>query len=367
MKRLLCIVGGMNAGGAETFLMKLYRALDKSEYQMDFATAVDGVYDSEIRSLGGQIYRIPPKSKSPMQNFNAIRELVQQHGYQYVLRVSQHSLSSLELLAAKRGGAKVLAFRSSNSRTMGGVPAEILHKIFMPLVQNVPNVKIAPSTEAAEFMFGKNCVAQQGVLLLKNGLNTQAFRFQMEKREKARTILGLDGKYVIGHVGRFSRQKNHDFLLDIFYEWKKQEKDSALVLVGEGELRESIEHKVQKSGLADSVVFAGVRNDIAELLAAFDCFVFPSFYEGMPNTVIEAQTSGLPCLISDTITKEAKITDLVTYLPLSASAREWAQAIALQRQRGTVERERYADIVRSAHYDIADCTRLFTEKIFQQE
>mgnify|MGYP001624405131 CR=1 FL=1 len=159
-KRILCIVGSMNAGGAETFLMKIYRNLDRTKYQMDFCVSIDspGVYDEEIYSLGGKIVHTSPKSKGFIKSFNSIKNIVKTNKYKYVMRVSQHSLSGLELLAAKLGGARVTIFRSSNTQTGGGKLNRILHSICLPLTMLVPEIKIAPSTEAAEFMFGKNCV-----------------------------------------------------------------------------------------------------------------------------------------------------------------------------------------------------------------
>ena len=156
MKRLLCIVGSMNRGGAETFLMKIYRALDKTNYQMDFAVTGKGLYDEEIESLGGKMWTIRPKSEGLVRNFLGIKSLVRKQDYQSVLRISQNSLSALELYAAKLGGAKIRAFRSSNSQSVNGTKREdIVHKLFMFMPRFFANVKIAPSTEAAEFMFGK--------------------------------------------------------------------------------------------------------------------------------------------------------------------------------------------------------------------
>ena len=168
-KRLLCIVGSMNVGGAETFLMKIYRVLDKTRFQMDFAVATntEGVYDKEIVSLGGRIYHITPKSSGIIKNYNSIKHIVKEKKYKYVLRTSQHSLSALELLAAKSGGAKIRVFRSSNSNTTTGSNKQlILHNIckFMPML--FANIRIAPSTKAAEFMFGKDCIKKGNALSL---------------------------------------------------------------------------------------------------------------------------------------------------------------------------------------------------------
>lgn len=223
-KRLLCIVGGMNAGGAETFLMKVYRALDKGKYQMDFYvfSQEEGFYDQEIISMGGKIFHSVPKSKGFIKSFTAIKETVRRGKYDYVMRVSQHSISTFDLLAAKQGGAKTLIYRSSNSGTGGGSVSRILHELFKWLTMSIPTIRIAPSTEAAEFMFGKNCIKKGNAVILKNAIQVENFTFDQEKRDKIRRAFKIEDKFVIGHVGRFNDQKNHSFLVDVFEELVKK-------------------------------------------------------------------------------------------------------------------------------------------------
>jgi glycosyltransferase involved in cell wall biosynthesis len=327
LKRILCIVGGMDAGGAETFLMKVYRVLDKTKYQMDFyvASQAEGFYDQEIISMGGKIFRSIPKSKGVFKSFIALKDTVKKQKYNYVMRVSQHSLSTLDLLAAKMGGAKFLVYRSSNSATGGGAVNRTLHVLFKWLPMTVPTIKIAPSTEAAEFMFGKNCVKRSKVKLIKNAIAIDDFIFNQEIRDKIRKDFNIDDKFVVGHIGRFNFQKNHSFLIDIFSEIIKKHANSVLILIGKGELEDEIKNKIKSLALADKVIFTGVRSDIPDLLMAMDVFIFPSFFEGMPNTVIEAQATSLPCIVSDTITKESNITGLISYLPLDDHPKKWAE------------------------------------------
>lgn len=365
-KRLLCIVGGMNVGGAETFLMKIYRALDKSYYQMDFAVAVqNGYYDNEILSMGGRIFHITPKSKGIIKNLNDIRKLVKKEHYRYVLRVSQHSLSALELFAAMQGGAKVRVFRSSNSNTTTASKMDLLlHKLcgFMPKI--FANVRLAPSTEAARFMFGKRCIEKGKAHILHNGIDLEKYTYTPSYRENIRKEFLIKDNFVVGHIGRFNHQKNHSFLIDIFLEIKKKNKNAILVLVGQGELEAEIRQKIQNLNLSDSVIFTGIRSDIPQLLSAMDVFVFPSFYEGMPNTVIEAQATGLPCLISDTITKEADITGLVKYMSLSSSPSQWAEAAV--NMVADTRKNTYNDFIEN-HYTINTVAQDFVNLIFNQQ
>ena len=362
MKRVLCIVGGMNAGGAETFLMKVYRRLDKNNYQMDFAVANDGCYDEEIRLMGGKIFKITPKSKGFLKNFLSVKKLVKNEGYKYVLRTSQHSLSAMELFAARLGGAKRLVYRSSNSNTMSGSGKELkIHKLcgFMPRL--FANVRIAPSTEAAEFMFGKNCIKKGKAIILNNGIDIEAFKYDEQNRNKYREEFIFKDRPVLGHVGRFSAQKNHKFLLEIFAEIKKRKNDAVLLIVGGGELETEIKQKAKELNIYDDVVFTGVRSDVSKILSVMDVFIFPSFYEGMPNTVIEAQAVGLPCVISDTITKEADITGLVKYLPLSLSAEKWADEVI--KSISSVRKNTKDDFIKNG-YDIGSVTDKFVQLVF---
>ena len=363
MKRLLCIVGKMDSGGAETFLMKIYRNIDRQKYRMDFCVSSPdkGFYDDEIISMGGKIIHTVPKSSNPFKSFLCIKEIVKSNKYNYVMRVSQHSLSALELFAAKLGGAKKLIFRSSNSGTGGGKVNVMMHKLFKFLPIFIPNVKIAPSTEAAEFMFGKNSVKKGKVTLLHNAICVEDFLFSDENRKKHRNELNLEGKFVIGHIGRFSAQKNHSFLLDIFSKIHKLDNTAHLVLVGKGELEEKIKEKAKSLGISDCITFTGVRNDVNSLLSAFDVNVFPSFFEGMPNTIIEAQASGLHCIISDTITKEANITGLVDYISLNDSADTWASSVLKYKN---YERKNMKDVFIKNGYDIKSTVNKFIELVF---
>ena len=363
MKRLLCIVSSMDRGGAETFLMKIYRCLDRTKYQMDFCVSKSkqGFYDEEIKAMGGKIFVVPQKSKNPFKSFFAIKNIVKENGYVSVLRTSQQSLATLDLLAAKCGGAKKLIYRSSNANITGGVIKRVLNRIFSFLPKIVPNVKVAPSTEAAEFVFGKNSVKKGKVTILPNGLDYDKFKMDFAIRKKIRNDIGMDNKIIFGHVGRFNKQKNHDFVIEIFKEISKRIENAKLLLIGEGELETEIKEKIRDLKLAESVVVLEPQANINEYLMAFDVMIFPSFFEGMPNVIIEAQATGLRCVLSDKITREAEITKLLTYVSLNENANKWANILLSQ-----------VDYVRESHenefiekgYIINKAIDLYTEKLF---
>lgn len=328
MKRLLCIVSSLNTGGAETFLMKVFRTLDKEKYKMDFVVCKDGRYDAEVLSLGGRVYTIPLRTKHPFKSYRALKKIAREGGYEYVLKLSDTPIGLTDVMAVKAGGATHVAVRSCNASTGASRLREMLNSALRPRFNKLTDVKIAPSALAARYTFGDKAVDRGEVNLLNNGVDLSVFRFDAGERERIRRELGIDeGVSVVGHVGRFNKQKNHEFLLEVFAEYKKLEPSAILLLVGDGELRLSIEQRARDLGISDSIRLLGVRSDVPALLSAFDVMLFPSFFEGMPNTVIEGQATGLPCVLSDSITPDADITGLLTYLPLSLSAEEWAQAL----------------------------------------
>lgn len=328
MKRLLCLIGSMNTGGSETFLMKMFRGIDKSKYSMDFCINVEQecFYEKEIKELGGKVYKIPSKSENLKEFKKQLAEIVKNNGYEYVLRITSTAMGFMDLKIAKKAGARVCSARSSNSSDGNSLKAKIAHRLGRLLYGKFVDVKFAPSDLAAEYTFGKRAVQKGKVALLHNGVDLSVFHFDQDGRKNIRKEFGIgEAQMVVGHIGRFMEQKNHMFLLDIFHQIYAQDNSAVLLLVGTGELQAQIEEKIKALGLEKNVIFAGVRSDVPQLLSAMDVFVFPSFYEGMPNTVIEAQATGLPCVIADTITKEADITGLVNYLSLSDSAEKWAE------------------------------------------
>ena len=357
MKRVLCILSSLDAGGAETFLMKVMRSLPAEEYQLDFIVSVaDGCYTQEVLKRGGKIYQIPQRKKDFFGAFRGIQKVVKESQYKAVLKLGENSLSVFDLIAAKWGGAKTLALRSCNAPTGLSLKARFLHSFFRPLLNATTTVKLAPSKLAADFMFG----TKANVKLLNNGIDLNFFQFYPQGRKQIREEFDLENKLVVGHVGRFHVQKNHRFLLEVFKEIHKQRKDAVLLLVGTGSFEQDIRKQIDELNLQECVIFAGQRFDIPNLLSAMDVFVFPSFHEGMPNTVIEAQATGLPCVIADTITRDADLTGLVHYLSLSDSSEFWAtQALSLL----SGQRENMSSVFSKKGYDIKDVAKELVELI----
>ena len=350
MKRLLCILNSMNMGGAETFLMKIYRVLDRSRYQMDFCISMAEKcdYEDEILSMGGKIFRIPSKSKDSKAFKQQLYAVVKDNGYADVLRITSNAAGFWDLKIAKQAGALHTAARSSNASD-GSIVQSAAHLLGRVLWTRYVDVKIAPSDKAASYTFGKRACRRGEVERINNGLDLSVYRFDEEGRQRVRSRLGISPSTVlVGHVGRFNTQKNHRFLVSAFAAFHREQPDSKLCLVGEGVLQAEIEAAVGQEGLTDSVVFAGLQKDIPAWLSAFDVLALPSLYEGMPNVIIEAQACGCPCILSDTVTREADLCGKTVYLPITDAA-VWGRQIAQTAKQGRVTADMRAyDIHRSA-------------------
>ncbi len=367
MKRLLCIISGMNSGGAETFLMKLYRKLDRSKYQMDFCVNIkeDGFYDEEIEKMGGRIFHIPSKSEDYKQFKQKLYELIKKENYFYVLRITSNSMGFMDLKIAKDAGAKVCAVRSSNSNDAEGIKAKIANFIGKLLYSNSIDVKIAPSDLAAIYTFGRKSYSSGKVDILHNALDLSVYKYCEDGRRKIRSEFDVsDETILLGHIGRFSRQKNHKFLLNILSRMVKINQNVKLLLVGEGELEEEIKYLVSKHCLNEHVIFSGIRDDVPDIFSAIDVLVFPSFYEGMPNTIIEAQAVGVPCVLSNSITKQANVSKRLQYIGLEESVEKWCEIIKKEYEHGRYSSK---DQLIEAGYDIESAVQQFVKLIFGKD
>lgn len=367
MQRLLCLLSGMNAGGAETFLMKIYRNIERTEYQMDFCinTKEKCFYEDEILSYGGKIYRIPSKSENIKEFKRQLTELIQSERYQYVLRITSSALGLLDLKIAKKAGVKVCCARSSNSADGSSLKSKIAHGIGSLFYRKYVDVAFAPSDLAAIHTFGRKAYLSDQVSILHNAVDLDVYHYDEKARKRIREEFGIaEDICVIGHIGRFQEQKNHMFLAEIFKSFTEKNPKSVLLLIGDGPLKIKLERKIYELDFSDKVLFAGIRSDIPALLSAMDVFVFPSLYEGMPNTVIEAQATGLPCVIADTITREADITGLVQYVSLGKTPEEWA-AIVLDTENS--ERKDTTQSFIEHGYDIQSSASRFVELVFGNE
>lgn len=301
--RILHAVVNMNRGGAETLLMNLYRHIDRTKVQFDFLTCKEGVFDDEIKSLGGKIHRIPHITEVGHKGYVlALNQFFQHYTYYQAVHSHMDKMSGVVLRAARKAGIPVRIAHSHNTKSEGGIAARLYKWYAGTHVRTAATHYIACSNAAARWLFAGN---EQSALIMKNGISCEQFAFSEGIRSELRAELGIsDDQLVVGHVGRFAPQKNHVQLIDMFHQLQHTVQGSVLLLAGDGPLRPAVEQKVNTLGLAEKVRFLGIRSDIDRLLQAFDVFVFPSHHEGLPVTLIEAQGAGLPCVISDHITTE---------------------------------------------------------------
>lgn len=350
MERILQVVTYMGRGGIETMLMNYYRRMDREKIQFDFLVHRDfrADFDDEIEALGGRIYRIPPMNPASASYRKALADFFREHPYR-VVHCHLNYMSGVVLAAAKRAGVPV---RIAHAHTASMAPGwkQSVRRLCKHLIPLTATHCFACSTEAGRAIFGK-----QPFSILTNAIDAVTFAPDEKLRSEVRAELGLGDAYTVMHVGRMVYAKNHEFLLDAFRELLTAAPTAKLVLIGDGELRPEIESKA--AGLpAGSVLLLGSRTDIPRLLQAADVFAFPSRFEGMPVTMIEAQAAGLPCIKSDTVTNECVVTDLVQSLPID-DPKVWEDAILAAR--GTPRTAVLADIQRSG-YDITAAAEKLT-------
>ena len=344
MKRILHIVGGMYPGGLENFIMNIYRNLDREQVQFDVVvhSIREGDYTKEIESFGGKVYLAPRKSKHPLKNFLEIKRIVKENGYSTVIRHSDNAFPVLDLLAAKMGGAtrRIYQSHSSNSSHV------MLHRFFRCFMGWIPTDRFACSDNAGKWMYGK-----RDYRIVKNAIDIKKYSFNEEKRNLVRAAWNMEDKVVYSHVGIYMPAKNHEFLISFFSEIVKKQDNARLFLIGEGDLRPAMEEQIKSLGLQEKVILTGIRQDVPDLLQMTDVFLFPSIYEGLPLSVIEAQSVGLKCLLSDRITKEVVVTDLVEQMPLEESKEAWAEK-AVMLSAPYKRRDTYAEVAK-AGYDVS--------------
>ena len=353
MIRVLHSVSNMDRGGIETMLMNYYRNIDRTKIQFDFIAnkTKKGDYDEEIKSLGGRVFISPGlKPNNYPEYVRFIDRLLKENPDIKILHAHNEGMAFYPLSAAKKAGLNVRIAHAHNTKIIRDYkwPLKIVCKAMIPYVANI---YWSCGTDAGIYYFGKNRWKEKGKLI-HNAISLDNFKFNNSIRDKIRAQYGLEDKFVIGHVGRFNLQKNHLRLIDIFRQVVLKNSDAMLLLIGEGELESEAKTKVSQYGIDSNVLFLGLRSDVADLYQAMDVFVMPSLFEGLPVVGIEAQASGLECVYSDKVTKEARILQNSEFVSLKTDDSEWAD-ILLKHNKASLDRERAFELVRDAGYDIS--------------
>lgn len=354
--RVLQVVTYMGRGGLETMLMNYYRKIDRSRIQFDFLVhrKFDADYDEKIRQMGGRIYRINRLNPFSRKYCKQLNSFFKEHSEYKIVHSHLDCMAGIPLKYAKKNNVPVrIVHAHSSSQTKD-------RKYFFKLLykQIIPRYATdfyACSEAAGKWMFGNHRFS-----VLNNAIDSQKYSYDAKTARRIRSELGIpDDTLVIGHVGRFHPPKNHEMVVKIFSEILKRRHNAKLILVGAGYLQQRIKDLAADMNVREHVVFTGIRSDVCDLLQAMDVFLFPSLYEGLPVSIIEAQAAGLPCIISDKVPIECKKTDLVQQIKLSESFESWANAVVLAAKKN--KRRNMSDEIKKAGFDICENARRLEE------
>lgn len=355
MKKVLAgfIMDG-RSGGIDRYLLNFYHTVQGS-IRVDFLTnEIDKRLEAELGQQGSRLYAIP-SLHHPAAQYRLVRRILREGGYDAVYLNISTAIDSVAAIAAAHEG---IPERLIHSHSSGNDCESALRRNVFNLIHSVCRTFLwrygtrlcGCSVKAGEWMFPRKIVHSRQFEVIYNAVDRKKYEYDEAVREEMRKELALGGRFTIGHVGNFCYQKNHGFLLEVFAELLKKIPDACLLLAGDGVRFEDMKKRAADLGIADAVKFLGRRTDADRLYQAMDAFLLPSNFEGLPIAGIEAQSAGLPCYMSDTITKESRITEDCRFLSFKDGAAHWANVIAAGRkERG---RARYLD--NASDYDLAN-------------
>ena len=331
--------------GITSVITNYFKYIDHEKVHMDFVTInpVSENFRKELSLHRSENFVLPYRNHNPLKYLLQLIRIIKKGNYQIVHAHGCSSTMAVEMFAAKLAGVKIRISHSHNT----ACNHVMVDKFLRPFFNMYCNVGFACGKEAGEWLF-----VDRDFSIISNGVDIEKYEYSEETRSAMRSKYGLKGHFVIGHVGRFSLQKNHEKLIDIFEVLSRLHKNVKLVLVGDGELRNQIESRVKEAGL--DVLFVGLSDEVDKWLQAMDIIVFPSLFEGLPLGLVEAQAAGLPCVLSNTISHDTKITDLVEFIDLDETPAKWAETIIRYKDkfnRGLRVKE-VKQQIRQAHFDI---------------
>lgn len=319
MIRILHIINGMGTGGAEKDIMNWYRNIDTNRYQFDFLVRSEyDFYKEEILAKGGRYYKVPSFPAHIIKNFVATKNFLKCHTEYSIIHVHGNALVYIyPLIIAKEMKIPKRIFHAHNTKANGKF-SFILHHFNKLMIEKYANIRIACSDKAGHFSFGTH-----KFVVINNAMDLKKYKenISVDKYQE----LNIEGKFVVGHIGRFLPVKNQKFVIDVFSEIKKKKENAVLLLIGDGELRKDIEDYAFNKGVLKYVKFLGERNDVEKIIKLMDIIIFPSLYEGVPLVVLEAQASETKIICSDVIDSQVNLSPYVKVLSLNESAEKWAK------------------------------------------
>ena len=333
-KKVLIINEKLEFGGSEFVAIRLQQALNPEKFEFTYCVRGNdkGPVEDDVIKTGVRVIHQPDDKLGYLKSYKFFLDLFQKEKFD-IVHSHQLFYSGIVLAAAKKRNIKTRIAHSHFTQPLTSHISKFkffLAKFYRYLMRFIfaasATAIIGCSKKSGEFLVGKRLFAKKGIIL-NNGIDYNQYAFNIEKRQKIRKEFHIEDKCVLGHIGHYSYIKNQRFLIDVFYGFHKKNKNSVLLLVGDGEDKELILDKVNKYGLENDVIFAGFRKDVPDLLSAMDVMVFPSLHEGFPLTLIEAQASKLPCVVSDTVTKDVKLSNALSFVSLDDDTDKWCSEI----------------------------------------
>ncbi len=356
VKRIFHAVAGMNYGGYETLIMNLYRSIDRDKIQFDFISSFDGVYDDEIASLGGRIFKIPfITEKGPFAYCSNLKKVLSQNKEIKIIHSHMDKFSGMVLKQANVLGVPVRIAHSHSIKNEGSALFHAVKNYYGLYINANATDFFACSSPAARWLFKDKAKL---AMIINNGIDLNRFKVSDNTKKEIRQELDIGEGFVVGHVGRFNEPKNHEFIISVFAELLKSRPNSKLVLVGDGHKKAAIEAICQQKNIKDNVLFLGARKDVEKVMQCFDVFLMPSLYEGVPLSVIEAQSLGIPLVLSDRVSCDSDLTSGVLHLSLEEPLSNWVETtVNITQQPAEQCRQNIVD----AGYDINKTAEFLTD------
>jgi len=360
MKRIkiVHIVGGLQSGGVEALLYNYFKYMNLPRFEVHIISHNPAVAECEqqFKELGFTIHIVPQKKKHPFKSTYMIYKIFKENKFD-IAHAHMTLICFASLFIAKFAGIKIRIAHSHSFHSTGNLFGELLNKIFKALTRLSATDYFACGEYAGIYLFGDMAVKNGKVKILKNAIEINKFKYNENIRNIVRKNLNIEDKFCVGHIGRFTKEKNHSFLLDIFNDIQAKENNAILMLIGCGELENEIKQKVRKSGLQEKVIFLGVRHDVSEIYQAMDVFIFPSLFEGFGMVVIESQTASLLTFISEAVPREAILTEYCHIIPLNNS-KDWANIVLNNRIHKRIDTSKE---IKAAGYDITQSAHKLEE------
>ena len=373
---VLHVVGRLDIGGAESRIMDLYRNIDREKVQFHFVqhTSDRCAFEEEVERLGGRVYHVPRFNvKNYFTYKKAWKGLFQTHSEIKVVQGHMTSTAAIYLPIAKKAGVEITIAHARSAGVDPGLKGHLTRFLRRDLYKKC-DYRFTCSGMAGESVFGNQKEISRKATFIPNAIDVDKFKFNKGVREQIRYELGIRDKFVIGHVGRFSHMKNHKYMLQILEQCIRMEKErglseTVLMFLGDGDLKEEIMEQAVAMGISSRVLFMGNKRDVYRYYQAMDYFLLPSLYEGLPGTAVEAQASGLKGIMSDSVTAEAVVTDLIQMRSIKEEPKIWAEEIMRASQKQIedscgdeeVRRSSYAEVVKQASFDVKEQAKRMQE------